>query len=120
MKKSEYEEQVLIFEWAQAAQTKYPELKYMFATLNGVKLNIGQAVKAKKSGLKAGVPDIILPVVRNGYSGLFIELKVNSNKASKEQINFINFLTGQGYFADVRFGATEAVDLIIDYLEGHI
>lgn len=120
MKASEYEEQCAIFEWANTARGKYPELKYLFSTLNGVRLPVGLAVKAKKQGLIKGVPDLILPVVRSGYSGLFAELKVGKNKASKEQIEYITFLTGQGYFADVRYGATETIDLIVDYLEGNL
>lgn len=120
MKASEYQEQCLIFEWAEAASSKYPELKYMFATLNGVRLPIGLAKKAKKQGNKRGVPDIILPVPTKNHKGLFIELKVGSGRASKEQIEYIKFLSDRGYFADVRFGAKEAIDLIVDYLEGLI
>jgi hypothetical protein len=120
MKQSEYQEQCLIFEWAQAASGKYPELKYMFATLNGVRLPIGLAKKAKKQGNKRGVPDIILPVSTKKFKGLFIELKAGAGRASKEQRQYITFLTEQGYFADIRFGAKEAIDLIVDYLEGHL
>lgn len=117
MKQSEYQEQCIIFEWAAAVSGKYPDLKYMFATLNGIKLPIGLAKKAKKQGNKRGVPDIILPVANKKYKGLFIELKVEGGRASKEQKEYLKFLTAQGYFADIRFGSKEAIDLIIDYLE---
>jgi len=95
-------------------------LKYMFATLNGVKLHMGQAKKAKASGNKRGVPDIILPYNNGKYSGLFIELKVGKNKPTKEQKDYINFLRQNNYYADVRYGSQEAVDLIVDYIHDHI
>jgi hypothetical protein len=120
MKETEYEAQVKVFKWASEAEIKYPELKWLFSTLNGVRLNIGQAVKAKKTGLKAGIPDIIMPYPNKNHKALFLELKVGRNKASKEQIECISFLTENGYFATVAFGSDEAIDFIVDYLEGHI
>ena len=120
MKISEYSEQCVVFQWVKLHKKKYPELKWLFSTLNGVKLNIGQAVKAKKSGMKAGVSDIILPAKNNKYSGLFIELKVGKNKPSKEQLEFIEFTRSQGFYSQVSYGSVEAIDLIVDYLEGNL
>lgn len=117
---SEHQEQCEIFKWAKLMEGKYPELKYMFGTLNGVKLTIGQATKAKRGGNKKGVCDIVWPYSNGKYSGLFIELKVGKNTASKEQRDFIKFTRDQGYYSDVRYGSKEAIDLIIDYIEGHI
>lgn len=54
---------------------KYPELWLLNGSLNGVRLSIGQAVKAKRCGEKRGFPDIFLPVARKGFHGLAIELK---------------------------------------------
>ena len=49
--------------------------------------------------------------------GLFIELKIPGGKVSKEQKEYINYLKTQGYYADVRVGSMEAIDLITDYME---
>jgi hypothetical protein len=117
-KLSEHQEQTTIFKWASIYESKYPELKYMFATLNGVKLNIGQARKAKASGNKRGVPDIVFPFPNGKYNGLFIELKVGKNKPSIEQLDYIEFLKGGNFYASVCYGSNEAIDLIVDYLEG--
>lgn len=38
------------------------------------------AVALKRQGVKAGVPDICLPVARNGYHGLHIELKAGKTQ----------------------------------------
>mgnify|MGYP004433785991 CR=1 FL=1 len=39
------------------------------------------AANLKRQGVKAGVPDLHLPVARGGYNGLYIELKVGSNNS---------------------------------------
>ena len=44
-------------------------------SLNGVKLSGTQAKIAKGQGMLSGVPDLFLPVPKNGYHGLFIEMK---------------------------------------------
>lgn len=49
-KLSEHQEQCIIFEWAKIMSSQYPELKLLNASLNGVRLSIGQATKAKRSG----------------------------------------------------------------------
>jgi len=48
--RSEYQEQCAIFDFVQIMITtgQYPELRLLNGSLNGVKLSIGQAVKAKK------------------------------------------------------------------------
>lgn len=114
---SEHDEQVTIFSWAALQEKRYPQLKFMFSTLNGVRLTIGQARKAKSSGNKRGVPDIVLPVKNDSYNGLWIELKVGKNRPSKEQKEYISFLNNQGYYAKVVYGASSAIKLIIKYLK---
>lgn len=115
---TEHQEQVLIFNWAEMSIGRYPMLKYMFSTLNGVRLTIGQATKAKRGGNKRGVPDIILPYNNGIYSGLWIELKVDKNKTSKEQRDYIEHLNSNGYIAVVAYGSKEAIDIITNYVKG--
>ena len=76
LKTIESDEQAALFRWAKMMERYHPELALLNGSLNGVKLTIGQAVKAKKQGMKKGFPDIQLPVPRGGYHGLFIELKI--------------------------------------------
>jgi len=113
---SEYQEQVIIFQWAAMHTKKHTFLGYMFGTLNGVKLSIGQAVKAKKGGNIKGVPDIILPYPCDGFHGLYIELKVGKNKPSKEQKEYLEYLNSVGYYAEVCYGSKEAIKLIRKYM----
>ena len=76
MRNIEFNIQKQIFEWANMSIRKYPELKLLNASLNGVKLTSKVAgARAKQSGMKKGFPDLFLPVARKGHHGLFIELK---------------------------------------------
>ena len=113
---SEYDNQKALFEWAKLNENKYPELKLLNASLNGVRMRIGQAMKAKRAGMKKGYPDIFLPVARGDYHGLFIELKVKGNYPTKEQKWWLNELKKQGYKACVCYGFEEARQTILNYL----
>jgi len=115
---SEHTEQCVVFYWAKLSERKYPELWLLNSSLNGVKLNMGVAVKAKRSGMKKGYPDISLPVAKNGFHGLFIELKVGKNTTTPAQKEWIKRLTEQGYFCEVCFGAKNAIEVIKNYLQG--
>ena len=86
MKQNEYLEQCAVFEWSALQSKKYPELALLFAVPNGLKLPIGLAVKAKRQGVKSGVPDMILPVARMKFHGLFIEMKIKGGKVSDTQL----------------------------------
>ena len=57
---------------------------------------------------------------RGKYVGLAIELKVGKNKPTPEQIEFINFLNAQGYYACAKWGQDEVKETIISYLEGRL
>lgn len=116
---TEYDAQKAIFEWADIMSKKCPVLKYLNGSLNGVRLPIGAAMKARRSGMKKGMPDISLPVPRNGYHGLFIELKRKAGGVvSKEQKEWLAFLTAQGYRAVVCNGKSDAIREILEYLRG--
>lgn len=113
---SEEEEQVMLFLWAQYNQARVPELELLHHIPNGGKRNIGTAKKLKAQGVKAGVPDIFLPVARNNYHGLYIELKVGNNKTSEQQEKWLNELAVQGYKTEVCYGSKAAIKVIQDYL----
>lgn len=131
MKIIEADDQAALFRWAEAHATYHkpniPELALLNGSLNGVKLTIGQAVKAKKQGMKAGYPDLFLPVPRGGYHGLFVELKIkpyrnHKNKmvyptVSDEQRWWINQLNIQGYKAVICKGHDAAMIEILNYLK---
>ena len=113
----ESEEQEKVFSWINSNKKKYPELALAHASLNGVKLSPGAAVKAKRQGMVAGVPDIFLPIDTADYNGLFIELKrKKGGKISPEQKAFLAALQAQCFNVKICFGAEEAIETIKNYL----
>ena len=111
-----------VFLWAQMLCREHPELELLNASLNGVRLTIGQAKKVKKSGMRKGYPDLFLPVPRGGYHGLYIELKRKKRgkalEASDDQKWWLRKLTEQGYYTTVCRGFDETTETIINYLKG--
>lgn len=119
-KQSEYLEQVAIFQWRDMNLKKYPELELLHSNLNGVKLTIGQAVKAKRAGALKSLPDLFLPVRKGGYggySGLYIELKASGGKPTKQQIEMLEKLELQGFRTMWCEGAKEAIYNIVTYMQ---
>jgi hypothetical protein len=47
------------------------------------------------------VPDLSLPVPLQGFHGMLIELKVRKNKPSKEQVQLVDAVAEQVYYAAV-------------------
>lgn len=118
IKVGEDQEQAWLFQWARRSEKAIPELARLFAIPNGGHRSKRTAALLKLTGVKRGVPDIFLPLPRNGYHGLWIELKSMSKsaRASKEQQEWIEYLEAQGYRAVVCHGFESARDTILDYL----
>ena len=51
---------------------------------NGGTRNKIEAANLKRQGVKSGVPDLCFPLARGKYHGLYIEMKVDSNKTTKK------------------------------------
>ena len=110
-------EQEQFFRWVRANQVAIPELELCHASLNGVKLSPKLAEKMSRQGMRAGVPDIDLPVRRGEHTGLRIELKrVKGGRVSPDQLRFHTMLRHQGVRVEVCKGWVEAVDVIKNYL----
>ena len=116
MKQYEADEQKKLFHWADFMKTEYPELDMMFHIPNGGSRNKLEAANLKKQGVRAGVPDICLPVARGGYHGLFIELKFGKNKTTANQDKWLAKLNEKGYAVAVCYGCKKAQDKILKYL----
>lgn len=114
---TEAQEQRFLFQWAGYAEQQYPELKLLHHIPNGGKRDVRTAANLKKEGVKAGVPDICLPVARGQYHGLYIELKTVKGKVQKNQKEWLNALNSEGYATKVCYGWLEAKEAIEKYLE---
>ncbi len=113
---SEHSEQVAVIQWKNMLQNRYIELGVMFAVPNAGKRSIGAARYYLSEGLVSGVPDLILPVAKNGKGGLAIEMKVKPNKVTQEQKWWLSSLQNFGWVTLVCFSADEAIRAICDYL----
>ena len=114
---TEHDEQKALFSWLAVMEHKYPELAFVFAVPNSAKRNPKTAQYMKSEGMKAGVPDIVIPIPRGNYHGMFIELKrKQGGKASPEQLAWSVTLGNLGYYAIICYGWDEARSEIENYL----
>jgi hypothetical protein len=112
----ESQEQEVVFDWAALNERKYPCLKLLYAIPNGEYRPKATAARLKRCGVKAGVPDMHLPVPAHGYCGLYIELKAKNGRVSKAQLDFIKSVKEYKNAAYVCFGADEAISVLEWYL----
>jgi len=118
--KTESEEQITLFEWAGIHKRKYPGLELMFHVPNGGARSKSEGARLKREGVKAGIPDIFLPVPRGRYYGLFIEMKRSGNlsRLSRVQYDILQSLANLGYATFVCQGFEEAKTVIENYYKG--
>lgn len=89
----------------------------MYHIPNGGSRTKAEAGRFKAEGVKSGVPDICLPVAREQYHGLYIELKRREGgRLSEAQKLWIEALRKLGYWAIVCRGWEEAAREIERYL----
>ncbi len=118
LKRGEDTEQMGVIDWANWNTGRFPELKLLFHIPNGGKRDAREAARFKAMGVKAGVPDLCLPVPRRGYAGLYIEIKYGKNTTTAKQKEWIKALKEQGYKAVVCNGGVEAAKELETYLLG--
>lgn len=82
---------------------------------NEGKRSLSYAARMKKMGLRRGFPDLLVPLARGGYHGLFIEMKYGKNKTTKEQKEWLERLSAEGYACAVCYNAAEAIKTIESY-----
>ena len=118
----EEEEQRVLMSWAELeSNRKHPELHWLYHVPNGGLRNKATAGKMRAEGVKSGVPDLVLPVARGGYHGLYIELKRRKGgRLSDDQREWIDFLESQGYRACVCAGWEAAKTCLLAYLDGEV
>lgn len=90
----------------QVACVNYFRLRWrnalIFAIPNGGQRNIKVAQKLKAEGVLAGVPDLCVPIPKNGYNGLYIEMKAGKKGVvSDKQKDVMARLAENGYLCKV-------------------
>lgn len=122
----EDEEQEALISWARLTRLPFPPdasapmlADYLFACPNGGKRGKFEAARLGAQGVKAGVSDLILPVARGGYFGLFVEMKARRPHAATvtdSQVAWLRRMAACGYHAEVCYGWDTARDLISEYI----
>lgn len=116
-------EENLQIQVCQYIKLQYPDAIF-FSDASGIRLTIGQAVKAKKMRSGRAIPDIFIAHPNNKYHGLFLELKADAiyNKKGvlktshlQEQEQMIERLKLKGYYACFAIGFDSTKYLIDDY-----
>lgn len=119
MKHIESAHQAQVVEWSRwafkANPKRYPHLDMLHCSLNGVKLSGTQAKIAKGQGMLSGVPDLFLPVPKNGFHGLFIEMKSEKGRVTENQHWFLTNADSLGYKTVVCYSAKDAISAIQSY-----
>ena len=112
-------EQSRLFQWARMQQGRWPELQLLYHIPNGGSRHRLEAVHLKQQGVRAGVPDLCLPVARDGCHGLYVEMKrTKGGRVSPEQMGWMEALKAEGYMVAVCQGWEMASDVIVNYLRG--
>jgi hypothetical protein len=75
--------------------------------------------KMKSEGFLPGVSDLVIFEPRGGYSCLFLEMKrPDGGVVSENQLWFIREVEARGAIGFVAAGASEAIEILTDYLGG--
>lgn len=114
---SEDEEQQKVIKWALMQSNLYPELNRLLHIPNGGSRHPAEAAKLKRMGVRAGVPDLLLPFPKGECAGLWIEMKTNTGRPTAAQMDWIEWLRSVGYCAYVCHGAEAAIEAIKRYLQ---
>jgi len=115
MKLNEHQEQKILVRWFRLQYSQYAN--YFFAIPNGGVRHIGTAIKIKDEGGMAGIPDLFLMIPKDGWHGLWIEMKAQGGRVSNDQKKFIGAAILMGYQAVVCYGFEEAKTAINNYLQ---
>ncbi|AIR90567.1 VRR-NUC domain-containing protein [Pseudomonas cremoricolorata] len=100
-------------------ELRYPDVfELMYHVPNGGHRVKAVAAKLKAQGVKAGIPDLVLPMARGGFFGLYVEFKATVEPApvSSSQRACLKRLNEQGYLAIVCRGHFDAMEQLRAYL----
>lgn len=117
MKETENQIQAQFFRFCDGLALKHPEIELIHSIPNGTYKSKFARNLYKQTGLKSGVPDVMLPVARCGFHGLYIEFKSEKGRLSPTQKWWIPRLMRQKFFVGLCRDSRSAADLLTAYIE---
>ena len=117
---SEHQMQVELVAWTIARAGEHhgaKDLSFLFAVPNQGERSKATRGRMIREGLKAGVPDLILPVPRAGFCGAALELKIHPNKPSDSQAAWLDALEAIGWRCAVAYTLDEAKNFLASYIQ---
>ena len=115
---TETQEQIWLMKWSRqpSIRSQFPDLKYLFHVPNE-RPDKAQSIILEQMGVKRGVPDLVLPVARGKYHGLYIEMKrTRDGVVSDDQRWWLEELEKTGHAAKVCYGWKQASEVLMWYL----
>jgi hypothetical protein len=112
---TEFKEAEMFMVWCQL----HPLVRDLIFHIPNEDSNINSRRVKKIIGQRNGVSDYFLPLPRNGYHGLWIELKRAKpapSSVSADQQRWIDQMNALGYKAFVCHGCSEAIQRVVDYI----
>lgn len=116
--RTEEREQARLIKWSHLTTVRalMPELRWLHHSPNGGKRDAFTGAQMKALGVKAGFPDLILPVTRLASPGLVIEMKSATGTTSDHQDAWLAHFEAQKWTCAIARSAQEARTLICLYL----
>lgn len=106
--------QIALIQWL---TREFPfEHTLVYHVPNGGKRSKRTGASLKHQGVRRGIPDLVLPFARGGYSHMYLELKTKKGHLSKDQVFMIAALQREGAHVVVCYGLEEAQTAIREYL----
>lgn len=102
--------------WAYSYHQLGVPIECLHSVPNGGFRSVVTASIMKAEGQRRGVFDLKLNVARQGFHGLWLEMKAANGVLSPEQKVFMRVMDEQGYCTAVCRSAREAIDKITHYL----
>ncbi len=93
-----------------------PALAFLHHSPNGGKRDGFTGAQMKALGVKAGFPDLMLPVRSGKCPGLVIEMKAENGRVSPEQATWLDHFTAQAWATAVARSAEQARTILCNYL----
>lgn len=116
----EHEIQRTFIDWCRIMEGQIPELVLMHAIPNGGWRHPAVGGKLKAEGVLSGIPDLHLPVAREPWKSLYLEVKAPGGSLSRNQVDRIRELRAHHNVVAVCFGVEELITITTSYLKGRV